>query len=353
MPVPLKFKKAACMENQARFNPLKYVLAIAENLQDNGCLIYENTPVHAIEEKQPCLLHTPGGTITAKEVVLATHTPIGIKPIQQFTACYRSYVVAARTTDNHYPEGHFWDLDHPHHATCTHAVNSQHPNLLLVAGSHHKTGQDSNAVAHFKNLEKFLKKNFSIEEIAYQWSAQHFHAADNVPYIGTAYHNSKNIYMATGYFADGLVYGTLAGMIIADIILGKNNPFTQVYNANRSDLFTSIPFLFKENSNAFLQYLKDYPFVKENNFDNIKSGEGTIVELEREKFAVSRDANNQLHAVSAVCTHMKGIVQWNNAEKTWDCPCHGSRFSAMGEVLEGPATRNLQIKDIFSKGEKK
>lgn len=346
LPLPFKFKKAIVMQNQARFNPLQYVISMAHDLSKKGCFIFENTRINHIEEKDVCLLKTSHAKITAKKVLLATHTPVGVNPTQVFTAPYRSYVVAVRLKDNNYPEGHFWDLDRPPHATCTHAIsNNNHPELLAVAGSHHKTGQGHDMQSHYKELEVFLREHAQVAEVAYQWSAQHYQSADDVPYIGLASRFAKHTYMATGFWADGLVYGTLAGIIIGDLILQKENPLINAYQSNRFKPLASFGFLAKENTNVLMQYLKDYPLPENNNYADIKAGEGRVMEINQEKCAVSRDKNNELHIVSAVCTHMKCIVNWNDAEKTWDCPCHGSRFTQKGEVIEGPATYNLPTKN--------
>ena len=344
MPLPFKFTKAVCMQNQARFNPMQYVISMAEDLAKKGCLIFENTRVNHIEEKDFCVLSTANGKVTAKKVLMATHTPVGFNLTQMFTAPYRSYVVSVRLKDGKYPEGHFWDLDRPPHATCTHAVSSNEPELLMVAGSHHKVGQGQDTVTHYQELEKFLRDHFSVSEIAYQWSSQHYQSVDNVPYIGLASRSAKHTYIATGYFADGLVYGTLAGIIIADLIQEKPNPLINTYRANRFDPIASASSFIRENTNVFLQYLKDYPLVAAKNYDDLKPGDGKVVEINNEKCAVSRDENNKLHIVSAVCTHMKCIVNWNNAEKSWDCPCHGSRFKQCGKVIEGPAQFDLESK---------
>lgn len=342
LPLALKFSKAILMPNQARLNPLQYVISMAEDLAKQGCLIFENTRVMNINEKDVCILNTKNGKVTAKKVLMATHTPIGINLTHMLTAPYRSYVVSVRLKDNVYPEGHFWDLDRPPHAICTHAESTNNPELLMVAGSHHKVGQDDDSIKNYQVLEKFLRDHFSVAEVAYQWSAQHYQSADNIPYIGLASRYAKHTYIATGYFADGLIYGTLAGIIIGDLILKNQNPLAETYLSNRFDPLTSASFIAKENANVFMQYLKDYPWVSSKNYDDIKAGEGKIVEINQEKYGVSRDDNNQLQIVSAVCTHMKCIVNWNNAEKTWDCPCHGSRFKQDGKVIEGPAKLDLE-----------
>lgn len=346
LPLGLKQKRAIVLEQQARLNPRKYVKGLATWLEKKGCLLYEKTPVIALHEyKKSIVLKTSSAKINAKQVILATHTPIGIHSVQTFTAPYRSYAVAVHLKNKTYPEGHFWDLSSPHHVLCTHAITKDHPELLVISGKHHKTGQAKNAQAHFNSLETFLNQHFEVDEVCYKWSAQHYHAADNLPYIGLASLFNKNIYMATGFFADGLLYGTLAGLVLADLIIHKKNAYQKLFDASRFKPFASASFLIKENTNVFLQYLQDLPFNASSPKD-IRAGDGKIVEVNKQKWAVSRDQKNKLHIVSAVCTHMKCIVKWNNAEKTWDCPCHGSRFSMDGKVIEGPAQKNLAKNDF-------
>lgn len=345
LPLEINFKKAAIIPNQARFNPMQYVISLAATLYEEGCMIYENTRVLAYEEKDRCLLKTKNGTVTAKQILLATHTPIGVNATQMFTAPYRSYVVAAHLKGmSIYPDAHLWDLDQDGPTTSTHAEKTDHPEILMVAGSHHKTGQDVPMNKHYEKIESFIRAQFPVAEIAYRWSAQHYQSADDIPYVGLANHTTKNIYLATGYFADGLVYGTLSAIIIADLILGNSNNYAETFKSKRFKPFASFNFLAKENLNVFFEYLSDLPKWTHVDFTTIEQGEGKVLEINREKCAVSRDANNQLHIVSAVCTHMKCIVQWNNGEKTWDCPCHGSRFTPQGEVIEGPAIYNLANK---------
>lgn len=348
MPLPFQFKKAVVMENQARFNPLQYVIGMAAYLSKRGCEIFENTRIKDIVEKKECtLITTLGHKIKAKNVIMATHTPPGVNVTQLFTAPYRSYVVAVHLKDHPYPEGHFWDLDDPHHATCTHSISDgNQPELLMVAGSHHKVGQGNSMITHYHELEAFLRSHLPVENIAYRWSAQHYQSADDVPYIGLAGRFAKHTYLATGFFADGLLYGTLAGIIISDAILEKNNKWKDIYRSTRFTPIASCCFLVKENMNYFMQYYNDFPKSETTNFDDLKTGEARIVEIEGEKWAVYRDKNDKLQIVSAVCTHMKCLVNWNDAEKTWDCPCHGSRFTTEGKVIEGPAKIDLKRKDL-------
>lgn len=344
IPLEIPFKKAAVMPNQARFNPLQYVISMAEHLHEKGCMIYEDSPITHFEERDVCVLHTKEAKITAKKIFLATHTPLGINQAHFFTAPYRSYVVAVRLKNKTCPEGHFWDLSQQSHVFSAHAYMSDEPELLMLSGSHHKTGQEENTEKHYQELEAYLKAFLPIEEIVFKWSAQHYKSADNIPYMGLASKTAKHTYMATGYFADGLTYGTLAGLHVADLILEKPVLFNGVYQANRHSLSASLGFMAKENVNVAMQYSKDLPIFSEGKFEDLKEGEGKVIEIKQEKFAICRD-NNEIHMVSAVCPHMKCIVNWNSAEKTWDCPYHGSRFTKQGKVIEGPAMSDLTLKE--------
>ncbi len=342
LPFDLKKHKAYKLENQARFNPLRYVLSLAEFLQKQGCLIFENTQALNLKEDKICTVTTKEGKITAKAVIMATHTPLGINSTHFYTAPYRSYVLALNLPDISLPDANIWKLEDPYFALSTHALKSSEVDTLLIAGKHHKTGQNAPMDAHFKGIMQFLEENFPDFREESRWSAQHYQSADTLPYIGPAGRFSKNIYMATGYFADGLVYGTVAAQHLAALIEQTLSPSPNLYSSTRFKPLASMKFLVEENSNVAKEYLKDLPITKTPDLETIKKGEGQILEINKEKIAISRDKNNKLHKVSAVCPHMKCIVAWNNAEQTWDCPCHGSRFSQSGEYLEGPALCGLK-----------
>lgn len=344
--LPVNFKKAAVLQNQARFHPYKYTIGLAKILQKNNCQLYEHTHVISLEESNnKCLLKTDFATVSAKKVVMATHLPKGINSVQLFEAPYRSYVVAAQLKNDKYPIGNYWDLDEPAYVTSSHQLQSDAPgklDTLMIAGSHHKTGQP-NSANHFKKIEKYLEEHYEVNTIGHKWSAQHYQSADKIPYIGLANRSSKNIYMATGFFADGLTYGTIAALLLSDLLSGKENQLALIFDPHRLKLLASTASVIKENTNVFYQYLRDYPSnVDAKDFQAIHKGQGKTLESKGEKYAVYRDEQNKLHIVSAVCTHMKCIVAWNKEEKTWDCPCHGSRFTTDGVVIEGPAFDNLK-----------
>lgn len=359
LPLPVPFRLAACMQNQARLNPMQYVAELSEAAARAGCLIFENSPVTDFELSGDdcCMVTTEGGKIKAEYSVMATHTPLGINVLQSLAAPYRSYVVAAKLKSGT-PNGNFWDVESPHHAISSHpsSPGSTDLDLLMVAGSHHKTGQPENIdenspktfeeeTDHYKALEEYLHKYHDVDHITHRWSAQHYKPADSVPYIGKSPFHSEKSFVATGFFADGLVYGTVAGMLLPDLVNKKENSWTEVYDPTRFTPFKSAKEFIKENVNETLQYLKDLPGISDvSEFSEVKEGEGKIMEIGGEKYGVYRDTDGQVHVVSAVCTHMACIVEWNDAEKTWDCPCHGSRFTHNGNYIEGPALSDLPKK---------
>jgi glycine/D-amino acid oxidase-like deaminating enzyme/nitrite reductase/ring-hydroxylating ferredoxin subunit len=355
MPLAMPFTKAIRLENQARFNPLRYLYGLAKILTAQGCQLYEQTPVINYKEyKDYCEIKTAEATIKARKLIIATHIPLGFNFLQMKAFAYRTYAVGARLADNIYPDAMMWHMDNPHFSISSHSIAGAELDLLIIAGNSHKTGQASQGCheAHQKAVEGYLQANFELERIVYEWSAQHYQPADGLPYIGLASRLSKNMFVATGYSADGLTYGTMAGMLLADQIQDKSNSWTDIYKATRFTPKASAVKFSKENVNVLNQYLADYPGnVDSQDYLTIKPGEGKIIEEQGEKWAIHRDENNQLHRVSAICTHMKCVVKFNDAEKTWDCPCHGSRFTTDGDIIEGPALTPLTKKSFHRGGE--
>jgi glycine/D-amino acid oxidase-like deaminating enzyme/nitrite reductase/ring-hydroxylating ferredoxin subunit len=350
LPIPIKIIKAAKMERQGRFNPWKYTLALAKEASKNGIEIYEKANVVNFEENDNgVIVETDSHKIKAKYLIHATHTPKGINLIQALAAPYRSYVVSARI-NGEVPNGNFWDVHTPHHVTSSHKSGfSDKHDLLMIAGSHHKTGQpkDENNSGHYEELEEYLTRHYDVKEISHRWSAQHYQAADGIPYIGKS-PGSERMFIAGGFFADGLVYGTVAGKLIADILLERKNDLEEIYNPSRFTPVASAKSFMKENLNDLIQYLKDYPGASDaDSFMEIGKCEGKLIEIDGEKFGAYKDEKGEEYIVSAVCPHLDCIVQFNNVEKTWDCPCHGSRFKINGDLIEGPALVGLKRIESF------
>lgn len=344
LPLPFQIDSAIKVENQAQFNPAAFVSGLAQKIDQNKCRIYEKTPVHHIEKDTPHILHTPKGKIKAKKVILATHSPKGVYGLHTALYPYREYALAAKLKLGEYPEGIFWSTDSKTHPSLR-SYDTAEGKFLITVGYHHKVGQEDPDKDYFRDLEKNLRKSYQVEEVVYKWSAQHYKSADGLPYIGES--TDDNIYVATGFSTDGLTYGVVSAMIFRDILTGRENKWADTYKAKRFTPLKSAKSFIKENMNVLKEYLKDIPGKADAHiFSDVKAGEGKIVEVKDEKWAVHRNEEGILCAASAVCTHMECIVNWNNEEKTWDCPCHGSRFKPTGEVIEGPAFSPLDKRQI-------
>lgn len=348
--IPYPHKNGLKILHQNQINPLQYVQELARAAHGYNCSIYEQTHVERVESKENrFVLHAEDVKVEAEYVVHATHTPKGVKMVQTLLGPYREYGIACTLNNQEIPEGIFWGYHEDGKKISTRLYKKNGNRYLIVVGEPHKTGQSSENKQHIENLENFAKKFFDIRNVEYRWGGQHYRPADLLPYIGPGKKDSRE-YIATGYSTDGLVYGTLAGMIISDQITGQENKWSEFYSANRHQPLKSAAKFIKENVNVAGQMVKDYASttVKSENFDtaDIQIGEGRIIKYNGKKLAVFRNKNNELEAVSPVCTHMKCIVHWNDAEESWDCPCHGSRFKTDGTVLEGPAYDPLDKVDL-------
>lgn len=347
--LPYAVRKIICLPQQAQFNPMRYVQGLAKAMVFENCRIFEDTRVTKIEEEDNYhVLHTPHGTVRAKYVVHATHTPKGFMFVQTLLGPYREYGVACRLREKIDYNGIFWGYYGKDEKYSTRVYERNGEQLLLVVGRPHKVGQAQDNQAHIRDLEQFARRHFAVEEVVYRWGGQHYRPADLLPYIGRKSRHS-NIFIATGYSTDGLVYGTLAGMLITDLITGVDNPQLELFAADRIKPFKSAKKFVSENINVAGQYLKDLPgSADDEEYTEIANGEGKVIEKDGQKLAVCRTDEGKLLVRSAVCTHMACIVHWNNAEKSWDCPCHGTRFQPDGTILEGPAMHPLheiELKD--------
>jgi Rieske Fe-S protein len=286
---------------------------------------------------------TGQGHVIARDVIVATHAPFKNVLLQTKIAAYRSYVLALRLKDGvEPPDGLFWDTADPYHYIRGQATDAG--NLLIVGGEDHKTGQEDDTLARFEALLAFTAERFKVASVQYRWSSQVIEPVDGLPSIGRD-PGSNHVYVATGYSGTGMTFGTLAGMIHSDLILGRANPYQDLYDPKRLMATASIIELVKENVDYPVHLVKDRlkaTASASSSLAELRKGEGRILELAGEKTAVYRDDQGLLHAVSPVCTHLGCLVGFNKAEKTWDCPCHGSRFDKDGKVLDGPALKPLE-----------
>jgi len=328
------------LDHQAQFNPLKYIQQFAAAIASDRCRIFEHSQVTFVEDGSPCKVHTEHGIVTADKVVMATHSPKGIYGVHTAMEPHREFALAARLRSELPAPGIYWHVQ-PSQQYSIRPYRGENENYLLVLGESHKVGTKTNTDELIENIEAYLRSHFEVEEIKYIWAAQNYKPADNLPYIGTS-PMEKNTYIATGFAADGLTYGTLAGMVISDGILGKENQYAEMYSPKRFTPVASALQFAKVNISTAGHLLKDYLFYnKAEELSEIKSGEGKTLRIDGEHLAAFRDKEGKMHVVSGICTHMGCVVHFNNSEQSWDCPCHGSRFSVDGKVLEGPAYTDL------------
>ncbi len=333
--LPFYVKKAVEFSNQAIFNPYKYLSAIAQFLLDSElCEIYENSRVIDSRNNE---LFTTEGSVVADQVIYATHYPVFFNIHQTLAYPYRSYMLAAIAEED-IGDSLYWDTAEPYHYTRTYSFKDQ--KYLLVGGADHKTGHTEEDC--YIHLENYLLERYSIDSISSRWSSQFYEPADGLPYIGKSY--SENEYIGTGYSGDGLVYGTIAGILLSNDILGiKNQIPGDIYNSRRIDLIGSAEKFISENIEVAADMVRDRLKPKKaHSADNLNIGEGIIISKDGKNLAVSRAEDGNIVEASAVCPHMKCLVRWNHLEKTWDCPCHGSRFGPSGEVITGPAVSRLK-----------
>jgi glycine/D-amino acid oxidase-like deaminating enzyme/nitrite reductase/ring-hydroxylating ferredoxin subunit len=334
---------------QAQFHPLKYLAALAGAIVRNGGRIYSQTHATKIEGGEPARIETlDGATVTADAVVVATNTPVNdVLAIHTKQAAYRTFVIGAVVPSGSISKGLYWDTPDPYHYVRLQRLPHEKESamspadLLIIGGEDHKTGQEDDADSRYLRLEQWGRERFPMMAgIMFKWSGQIMEPVDGLAFIGRNPMDKKNVYVATGDSGNGMTHGTIAGMVLTDLIQGLENKWAVLYEPTRKTLRATKAFA-KETLNMAAQYADwlTKGDVKEDVL--VPRGTGAVVRRGLKKIAVFCDDDGELHECSAVCPHLEGIVAWNHAEKTWDCPCHGSRFDRFGNVLNGPANVNL------------
>jgi glycine/D-amino acid oxidase-like deaminating enzyme/nitrite reductase/ring-hydroxylating ferredoxin subunit len=330
-------------DGQARFHPRKYLAGLAHAIADRGGMIFEHSPADTFKEN-PLAVISNGHTLTCGSIVLATHNPlVGITGMLDATlfqtklALYTSYVVGGRIRKGRIPDALFWDTNDPYHYMRLES-NGDH-DIVIFGGEDHKTGQVHDTNQCFDRLERTLLSMLDGIEITHRWSGQVIETPDGLPYIGDT---APQQFAGTGYSGNGLTFGTLTGMMATDRILGRTNPWSELFDPGRTKVVGGAWDYLKENA--------DYPYymvrdkiagAEARSMREVPRGAGKVIGAKGQKLAVYRDDRGKTLVRSAVCTHMGCLVNWNQAERTWDCPCHGSRFKPDGAVIAGPAEAPL------------
>ena len=345
-PLPYPIKGAVRFTNQAQFHPRKYLLGLAEQVVGDGSFIFEDTKVLDVDDGAPCRVETEHGDLTATDVIVATNMPFLDRGLF-FAKVHpmRSYCVAGYVDDSSAaPEGMHISVESP--TRSIRLIRDRGRDLLMVGGEGHKVGQEEDTEACYKRLESDARRRFGLANIDYRWSTQDTVSVDSVPYIGRLTRTSEHIFTGTGFRKWGMTNGTLAATLLTDRIVGRHNPYAAFYDSKRLDISQSAKEFVKENVNVAQHWVGDRIDTPGDPLEQVPPGEGTVIRRGPKPVAVYKDESGQLKALSAVCTHLACIVHFNTAEKSWDCPCHGSRFDLDGSVLQGPATKPLEPRDL-------
>jgi glycine/D-amino acid oxidase-like deaminating enzyme/nitrite reductase/ring-hydroxylating ferredoxin subunit len=341
LPLNIHCKKAMIVDGQAKFHPVKYVHALAKAFEDAGGVIVQQCRVEDVENNQTVKIKTSKGDYESQYFIYATHIPMGINLLHLRCAPYRSYAMAVSLQDEKYPGDLFYDMYDPYHYIRSQKIGDK--TYLIVGAEDHKTGHIENTNECFDKLEAYTKRHFNISNIDYKWSSQYFEPADTLPYIGHLPGQENNILVATGYGGNGMTYSHIAAVTLRSILLNEDDPKIKLFNPNRIKPVAGFVSFLSHNADVAKEFAsKLLGYEKLEKSADLKSGNGKVVKYEGETVALHKDENGSLHAVNPVCKHMKCSVAWNEAEQTWDCPCHGARYAVNGIVVTGPANRDLE-----------
>lgn len=337
--IPIKFLKAISVGGQAKFIPVRYVYALAEEFEKAGGVILQQCRVTKADENENVEIETSKGKYKSRFLVYATHIPPGVNLLHFRCVPQRSYAMAVKLKYEDYPDDLLYDMYNPYHYYRTQEIDGE--KYFIVGGEDHKTAHEENQEYCLLRLESHVRKYFDIDEIAYKWSSQYYESPDGLPYIGQMPGHEK-IYVATGFGGNGMPYSTVSAILLTRIFTGQDSPYKDLYDPNRLKPVAGFSSFVSHNADVVKQFAsRMFSGEQLHQLAELATGEGKIVEFEDEKVAIYKDEQGMVHALSPTCTHAGCEVKWNNAELTWDCPCHGTRYSYDGRVMNGPATKDL------------
>jgi glycine/D-amino acid oxidase-like deaminating enzyme/nitrite reductase/ring-hydroxylating ferredoxin subunit len=343
------FDTGPCLRfpSQGQFHPLRYLAGLARAIQRLGGIIHPNTHARKIEGGPPARVDTGAGwVVSAKSAIVATNTPVNDRvTMHTKQAAYRTYVVGAHVPKGSVARALYWDTADPYHYIRVQAESETH-DILIVGGEDHKTGQADDTEERFGRLADWALERFpAIQYVPYRWSGQVMEPVDGLAYIGRNPGDEPNVYIVTGDSGSGMTYGAIAGMLLTDLILGKENPWASLYDPARITLKAGLQFA-ADAANVLSQYTDLFTAGEIESPREVLPGTGAILRRGLTKVAVYCDGQGGRHEFSALCPHLGCVVGWNQAEQTWDCPCHGSRFTPLGQVVNGPATSGLSSSSL-------
>ncbi|WP_018394314.1 FAD-dependent oxidoreductase [Bacillus sp. 37MA] len=337
MKLPFKVEEAIVMRDQAQFHPVKFLEALIWDMADE-VLIFEETRAESIENNK---VHTTDGyEVTSEKIIVSSHFPFNDFDGLYFSKLHveRSYAIGVKS-DRELEEGIYISADKPSRSL-RYATMENGEKLLIVGGENHPTGRsEQETMHHYEKLNDFTQLHFGVKDILYRWSAQDLITLDRVPYIGFG---AENILVATGYAKWGMTNGTTAAHIMSDLVMGRENRFTELFDPKRIKMKrVDVKTFVTENAKVAKELIGGKLKGSEKTVDDLQPDEGGLVVVDGKKAGAYKDEQGNCHLVNTTCTHMGCETEWNDAERSWDCPCHGSRYSYEGEVLEGPALKPL------------
>jgi glycine/D-amino acid oxidase-like deaminating enzyme/nitrite reductase/ring-hydroxylating ferredoxin subunit len=339
--LPFEVAAAVWLDDQAQFHPRRYCLGLAAAAVRDGASVFEHTRALDVAERDGgCVVTTDRGELTADQVVVASHLPF-LRAGAFFARAHpsRSYALAARVAGERV-QGMYISAGAP-----TRSIRSTADGWTILGGEGHKVGHDEDTRRRYDALEDWARRTFAVEEIGYRWSAQDYATVDGMPYVGHVSSRHRRVWVATGFRKWGMTNGTVAALILADRIAGRDNPWAHAYDSTRLQPGASIANLVRANLDVGKRLIGDRLRTRHPQpADQLEAGEGAVAELAGDTVAAYRDDAGELHAVAADCTHLGCRLTFNTAERSWDCPCHGSRFDVDGRVIQGPAVTNLADK---------
>lgn len=333
--LPFEVLAAIRFDDQGQFHPTKYVAGLARTIPGNRSHVFENSRVI---DWEPTRLVARTGSVSARHVVMATHLPLGqIGGLYSAAHPYAEPVAAAKIQGA--PPGMYISIDQPHHSIRTHRRKNGDV-YAIVAGESFKPGHTDDERRCMPDLQRWLRENFDAGPVEFQWVNEDYSSVDKLPFVGWS--SGKERYLvATGFGAWGISNGTAAAMVLAELAAGRDHPWGALFDASRTRLFSAPAQYVKENAMIGAHLLGGYLSRKLKSFDELPAGQAAIMSIDGKWVAAYKDDQGHVHTVSATCSHMGCLVGWNETDRTWDCPCHGSRFGLDGEVVHGPASKPL------------
>ena len=343
--LPFKIKGAIKFENQAQFHVRKYMIGLCKAILKQNQIYAYTTVTDVVKEGEEYNIYTDRGNVKAKYVVIATHYPIVNMPGFYFTKMYQStsYLIAIET-EKKLPQGMYISSKEPVYSFRTATYNGKQ--ILLIGGSEHKTGKAIEDNSNYEKLEKKAKELYPDCKVLFRWNTRDCISLDKIPYIGEYSNIMKNMYVGTGFKKWGMTLSNIAGKIVSDKIMGKENKYEAIFDSTRIKPIKNrweVKNMVEETVKSIV--LNKFKIEPED-IKQIKNDNGAIIEINGENVGIYKDPEGKIYAVKPNCTHLGCLLTWNNLDKTWDCPCHGSRFDYMGRNIYEPAIKDLEIKNI-------